>query len=71
MLMFRGPVVNDGYGVAYQVNRDSLYFNVRCRYDNPEKNFPLRAERLCHYLREAGDHMKDVWSSAMEIKAKL
>ena len=71
ILNVRGPVVSDGYGVAYQVNRNSLYFNITCRRENPEKKFPLSAERLSHYIREAGDHMRDVWSSAMEIKAKL
>jgi hypothetical protein len=70
-LIVRGPVVNDGYGIAYQVNRNSLSFNITCRKDNPEKNFELSAERLSHYIREAGDHMKDVWSSGSEIKARL
>src|SRR5277367_1292336 len=62
VLICRGPVVNDGYGVAYQVNRNSLSFNITCRKDNPEKNFELSAERLSHYIREAGEHMRDVWS---------
>ena len=70
-LICRGPVVNDGYGIAYQVNRNSLSFNITCRKDNPEKNVELSAERLSHYIREAGDHMKDVWSSGTEIKARL
>lgn len=71
LLIHRGPVTLDGYGIAYQVNRNSLSFNVTCRKDNPEKTFELNAERMSHYLREAGDHMRDVWSSAQEIKARL
>jgi carnitine O-acetyltransferase len=70
-LICRGPVVPDGYGVAYQVNQNELYFNVTCRKVNPEQNFELNADRLAHYLREAGDHMRDVWSTAPEIKARL
>jgi carnitine O-acetyltransferase len=67
----RGPVVPDGYGIAYQVNRNSLSFNVTCLKDNPMKNFELSAERMQHYLREAGDHMREVFSTGLEIKAKL
>jgi carnitine O-acetyltransferase len=67
----RGPVVPDGYGIAYQVNRNSLSFNVTCLKDNPMKNFELSAERMQHYLREAGDHMREVFSTGQEIKAKL
>jgi hypothetical protein len=67
----RGPVAPDGYGIAYQVNRNSMAFNVTCLKNNPEKNFELSAETMSYYLREAGDHMRDVWSSGMEIKARL
>jgi len=67
----RGPVVPDGYGIAYQVNKHSLSFNVTCLRDNPEGNFELNAERMQYYLREAGDHMKEVFSTGQEIKAKL
>jgi len=48
-----------------------MSFNVTCLKENPEKNFDLNAERMVHYLREAGDHMRDVWSAGMEIKARL
>jgi hypothetical protein len=71
LLTSRGPVTLDGYGIAYQVNRNSLSFNVTCRKNNPESNFELSAERMSHYLREAGDHMRDVWSSGQDIKARL
>jgi carnitine O-acetyltransferase len=67
----RGPVVPDGYGIAYQVNKNSLSFNITCLKDNPVKNFELNAERMQHYLREAGDHMREVFSTGQEIKAKL
>jgi hypothetical protein len=63
--------VPDGYGIAYQVNKHSLSFNITCQKDNPEGNFELSAERMQHYLREAGDHMKEVFSTGHEIKAKL
>lgn len=71
VLMGRGPVVPDGYGIAYEVNQRTMAFNVTCLKENPEKNFELHAERMVHYLREAGDHMRDVWSAGMEIKARL
>lgn len=64
-------MVPDGYGIAYQVNRNSLSFNVTCLKTNPVGNFELSAERMQHYLREAGDHMRDVFSEGQEIKAKL
>ena len=67
----RGPVVLDGYGIAYQVNPNSLSFNITCLKDNPEGNFELSADRMLHYLREAGDHMGEVFGSAQEVKAKL
>jgi hypothetical protein len=70
-LIIRGPVVPDGYGIAYQVNRNSLSFNVTCLKDNPVGNFPLSADRMQYFLREAGDHMKEVFSAGQEIKAKL
>jgi carnitine O-acetyltransferase len=67
----RGPVVPDGYGIAYQVNKHCVDFNITCLKDNPEGNFELSAERMQHYLREAGDHMADVFGSELEVKAKL
>ena len=67
----RGPVVPDGYGIAYQVNRNSLSFNITCQKENPEKTFELSADRMSYYLQEAGDHMRDVWSAAQDIKARL
>jgi carnitine O-acetyltransferase len=67
----RGPVVPDGYGIAYEVNQRTMSFNITCLKENPEKNFELNAERMSHYLREAGDHMRDVWSAGMETKARL
>jgi len=70
-LISRGPVVPDGYGIAYQVNRHSLSFNVTCLKENPEKTFELNAAKMQYYLREAGDHMADVWSAQEPLKAKL
>ena len=70
-LIARGPVTPEGYGIAYQVNRNSLSFNVTCLKDNPSKTFELNAAKMQYYLREAGDHMADVWSAQEPLKAKL
>jgi carnitine O-acetyltransferase len=57
-------VVDDGFGIAYMVNENSLQFNVVCK--------GLGAERMSFYLNEAAGDIRDLLMPSLEApKAKL
>ncbi|WPG97867.1 Hypothetical protein R9X50_00064900 [Acrodontium crateriforme] len=56
-------VVNEGWGMAYMINENSLQFNIVC------KN--LGAERMAFYLNEAAGDMRDIMMGELQTKAKL
>ncbi|KAK9458328.1 acyltransferase ChoActase/COT/CPT [Dipodascopsis uninucleata] len=56
-------VIDDGFGIAYMINNNSLNFNVVSK--------KLGSSKLAYYLREAADDMADVFSTELDIKAKL
>ncbi|KAH8705661.1 carnitine acetyl transferase [Talaromyces proteolyticus] len=59
-------VIDDGFGIAYMINEDSLQFNVVCKR--------LGAERMSFYLNEAAIDLRDLLMPdllAEKEKAKL
>ncbi|KAJ1503302.1 Carnitine O-acetyltransferase mitochondrial [Coelomomyces lativittatus] len=59
-----GPVVTDGYGLAYMIKRKSIHVNIACQH--------LRADRFRQYLIEALQDMKKLFDDAPETnKSKL
>ncbi|GLI75735.1 carnitine O-acetyltransferase mitochondrial [Penicillium ochrochloron] len=45
-------VIDDGFGIAYMINENSLNFNIVCKR--------LGANRMSHYLNEAATELRDV-----------
>lgn len=45
-------VIDDGFGIAYMINENSLNFNIVCKR--------IGAERMSHYLNEAAGDMRDL-----------
>ncbi|KAJ5339778.1 hypothetical protein N7452_006506 [Penicillium brevicompactum] len=45
-------VIDDGFGIAYMINENSLNFNIVCKR--------LGAERMSHYLNEAASELRDL-----------
>ena len=62
-----GPVIEDGYGTAYQILKDNLCVNITCRKQNPDKNVPLSASKLHYYIQEAADDMKALFMSESKL----
>lgn len=60
-----GEVVADGYGIAYMVKNDSLYFNI--------VSLKLKNDHLKHYFNEALNEMRAVFEATIPQvpKAKL
>lgn len=56
-------VVDEGWGMAYMINENSIQWNIVC------KN--LGAERMSHYLNEAAGDIRDLMLPTIETKAKL
>ncbi|KAF2456028.1 acyltransferase ChoActase/COT/CPT [Lineolata rhizophorae] len=57
-------VIDDGWGIAYMINENSIQFNVVSKH--------LGCERMSHYLNEAAGDIRDVMVPTMEKpKAKL
>ncbi|KAI9206579.1 acyltransferase ChoActase/COT/CPT [Polychytrium aggregatum] len=52
-----GQVVSDGYGIAYMVPNNKLYFNI--------VSLHLRNDQLEHYLREALMEMREVFEASI------
>ncbi|KAK9478892.1 acyltransferase ChoActase/COT/CPT [Lipomyces japonicus] len=56
-------VIDDGFGIAYMVNNNSLNFNVVSK--------KLGTDQLAFYLNEAANDLADVLSTELEVTAKL
>ncbi|KAJ5172869.1 hypothetical protein N7492_005462 [Penicillium capsulatum] len=59
-------VIDDGFGIAYMINENSLNFNIVCKR--------LGAQRMSHYLNEAASELRDLLMPdliAQSEKAKL
>lgn len=56
-------VIDDGYGIAYMINENSIQFNVVSK--------GLNSERMSHYLNEAASDVRDVMMTTVQEKAKL
>lgn len=59
-------VIDDGFGIAYMVNENSLNFNIICKR--------IGANRMSYYLSEAANDLRDVLMpdlAAQAEKAKL
>ncbi|KAJ6108641.1 Carnitine O-acetyltransferase [Penicillium sp. IBT 18751x] len=59
-------VIDDGFGIAYMINENSLNFNIVCKR--------LGAHRMSYYLNEAANELRDVLMpdlAAQPEKAKL
>ncbi|KAJ5133295.1 hypothetical protein N7448_001675 [Penicillium atrosanguineum] len=59
-------VIDDGFGIAYMINENSLNFNIVCKR--------LGAHRMSYYLNEAATELRDVLMpdlAAQPEKAKL
>lgn len=61
------PVVPEGYGLAYMLNKDWLHVNITVHKNNP---FGLRADVMSANLLKAVNEMKEVLT-AEKLKAKL
>ncbi|KAG9656146.1 hypothetical protein KCU64_g6063, partial [Aureobasidium melanogenum] len=56
-------VVDEGWGIAYMINENSLQFNIVSK--------KLGSERMSHYINEAAEEMRDLMLPTIETKAKL
>ncbi|KAK5121570.1 hypothetical protein LTR85_004742 [Meristemomyces frigidus] len=56
-------VIDDGWGIAYMINENSIQFNI------VSKN--LGCERMAFYLNEAAGDIRDILLPELETKAKL
>ncbi|KAJ5569442.1 uncharacterized protein N7459_008872 [Penicillium hispanicum] len=59
-------VIDDGFGIAYMINENSLNFNIVCKR--------LGAHRMSYYLNEAASELRDLLMpdlAAQSEKAKL
>ncbi|KAK5700642.1 Carnitine O-acetyltransferase mitochondrial [Elasticomyces elasticus] len=56
-------VIDEGWGMAYMINENSLQFNI------VSKN--LGCERMAFYLNEAAGQIRDLMTPTIETKAKL
>ncbi|KAF2279242.1 acyltransferase ChoActase/COT/CPT [Westerdykella ornata] len=62
-------VVDDGFGIAYMINENSLQFNVVCKVKNLGS---MGAQRMSFYLNEAAGDIRDLMLPTLEApKAKL
>ncbi|VEU21086.1 DEKNAAC101987 [Brettanomyces naardenensis] len=61
------PVVPEGFGLAYMINKDWCHVNITVFKNNP---LGLRADVMAFYLTQAMNELKDVLSKE-EIKSKL
>lgn len=58
-----GPVVEDGYGLAYAVNSKTMRFTITTTTGN--------AQKLRHYLAEACNEVKEAMEAAVEDEGGL
>ncbi|QPG73183.1 hypothetical protein FOA43_000489 [Brettanomyces nanus] len=61
------PVVPEGFGLAYMINKDWCHVNITVFKNNP---LGLRADVMAYYLTESMNELKEVLSRE-PIKAKL
>ncbi|OQN97876.1 hypothetical protein B0A48_16187 [Cryoendolithus antarcticus] len=56
-------VVDDGWGIAYMINENSVQFNIVSKH--------LGCERMAFYLNEAAGDIRDIMMATVENKPKL
>ncbi|KIH86853.1 carnitine O-acetyltransferase [Sporothrix brasiliensis 5110] len=56
-------VVDEGFGIAYMINENSLNFNIVSK--------GLGSDRMSFYLNEAANDIRDLLTPSLETKAKL
>ncbi|KAG8630300.1 hypothetical protein KVT40_001919 [Elsinoe batatas] len=56
-------VVDEGWGIAYMINENSIQFNIVSKH--------LGVERMSHFLNEAAGDIRDLMLPTIETKAKL
>jgi len=56
-------VIDQGYGIAYMINENSLQFNIVSKKQG--------CERMQFYLADAANDMRELMESELETKAKL
>merc|ERR1712014_261451 len=56
-------VVDDGWGIAYMVNENSIQFNIVSKH--------LGCERMAFYINEAAGDIRDMMMPELESKPKL
>ncbi|KAL4938927.1 hypothetical protein BDV06DRAFT_199888 [Aspergillus oleicola] len=55
-------VIDDGFGIAYMINENSLNFNIVCKR--------IGAERMSHYLNEAAGDIRDMLMPDLAVEAE-
>lgn len=55
-------VIDDGFGIAYMINENSLNFNIVCKR--------IGAERMSYYLNEAAGDMRDLMMPELAKEAE-
>ncbi|KAI8391675.1 acyltransferase ChoActase/COT/CPT [Radiomyces spectabilis] len=68
-----GPVVSDGFGVAYMIKNEALQFNVACLKDLVVggKTYKNAAYHLKQCLEDAANELRDMLIADMPAQAKL
>ncbi|PNS17034.1 Carnitine O-acetyltransferase, mitochondrial [Sphaceloma murrayae] len=56
-------VIDEGWGIAYMINENSLQFNIVSKH--------LGVERMSHFLNEAAGDIRDLMLPTVESKPKL
>ncbi|KAK8217261.1 Carnitine O-acetyltransferase mitochondrial [Zalaria obscura] len=56
-------VVDEGWGIAYMINENSLQFNIVSKH--------LGCDRMSHFINEAAGDLRDLMMPTLESKAKL
>ncbi|KAI7390528.1 acyltransferase ChoActase/COT/CPT, partial [Hortaea werneckii] len=56
-------VIDDGWGIAYMVNENSIQFNIVSKH--------LGCERMAFYINEAAGDIRDMMMPELESKPKL
>ena len=59
-------VIDEGFGLAYLVNKDWIHTHISCKKGNG-----LRSDALKWYLTDSANEMKEVLSTQLAPKAKL
>lgn len=59
-------VIDEGFGLAYLINKDWIHIHISCKKGNG-----LKSDHLKWYLTEAANEMKEILSTGLLVKAKL